>query len=117
MREHLLYQRLKQIAFDNSYTAEQVRSVTKRQVAGLLSQDVDAVFWSDGNEGFFENLKLNLAQEIEQTNNQADLDFLKEQLNVTAVKKRFTDCQYEFREIDGKRCVLIWLDGKSEVTE
>ena len=47
-----IYNRLLQIAVDNNYTPQQVRSATKKQVATLLGEDEKDKFWTGGNNQY-----------------------------------------------------------------
>jgi len=108
MRDHPLYKNLRQIALDGDYTVAKIKRATKEQVAELLALDVDAAFWSGGNIGFFENLKLNLAQELQEMDNAADEQTLKGLL-----KAMFPDAVIERDHSERDPCVKVFYKGKS----
>lgn len=102
-----IYNRLLQIVIDNHYTPEQVRSATKNQAAKLLNEDEVAAYWTEGNIGFFINLRENIARELENTITRTDMKSAKE-----AVLAIFPNATFE---IDRRhRVAIVYLDGDDD---
>jgi len=108
---HFLYQKLKQYAIDHNLTAGDVVNASKQQVANILGKDVNAPFWSGGNEGFYVNLKANLVQELEQRGDAAYRQALIAKVD-TFLKEKFPNYEMEITRHDGRK-ITIWLDGKT----
>ena len=105
-----LHSKLLEIAIDNNYTPEQVHNVTKKQVAGLLSESVAAAFWTGGNLGFFINLRENIAREIEYNIITPKISAIR-----TAIELVFPDAEYIVKK--RQRKVIVYLDGMLEDTD
>ena len=103
-----LNSQLLQIAVDNNYSPQQVRDATKTQVAGLLGVSVSDPEWTGGNIGFFENLKENIAREIEDKIITPKIGSIR-----TAIESVFPNAEYTVKK--RRRVVTVYLDGKPEV--
>ena len=117
MKYKIVYNQLLQKVENKGWTIKQVQDATKKQVANILNLNENSAFWSGGNKGFFINLKLNICQELQRQQNENDKQYLSNRVNMATVRQRFPDIEFEFREIDSKRCVCVWLDGKPEIED
>jgi len=115
MRNDPIYRKFRQLAVDGAYTADDVRTLTRKQVAGLLGNDGLTVsdtdeFWSGANEGYFTGLKLNVAQELQRA---ADVKIAKAVKAAIVQLYPKADIELE-RGHDGLR-VTLWPEGKPQV--
>jgi len=107
---HPAYEPLLQIARDGSYTQEQVASVTRTQITNVTG--IDASKFTDAE---LENVRNSLLGEMKVRDNQLDKDFVLDQLAGklrVAFKQRFPEAKLDFKRIQQKRAVVIWLDGR-----
>ncbi len=104
------YIKLKEYAAANNFSAADVRNMTKQQAATVIGLAPDAGLWSRGNEGFFTNLKENVAMEIEIDKFDTDYGLIE-----AAVKRLFPQmgCIVNKRQ----RVITMFLDGLSEIEE
>ena len=108
------YNILKQVVIDNSYTLAQVQATTKQQIAAILGVGENDAFWSDGNAGFYTNLRRNIIAEIQDDLDETDKVFLQEQIEGgarTAMRIRFPEFEIRRRKTGGYRVLEIHLDG------
>ena len=110
MQDSQEYIKFKEYASVNTLSADDVRNTTKQQAAAVIGIAPDAGLWSGGNEGFFTNLKENIAMEIEIDRFDTDYGLIE-----TAVKKLFPQagCIVNKR----KRMITMFLDGLPETEE
>ena len=59
---------LKTIIDNNNYTLDQVKDLTKAQIASLLSLAPNASYWSGGNIGIFTGIKSHIIKHIKRKN-------------------------------------------------
>jgi len=115
MTNHPLYKQLRRYVLDGDMTAQQVQGMTKHDVAKLLGVGENDPFWSNGNEGFWINLKGNLVQELHRRNNEQIKQTVSAMIDVPAFCQQFPNLELDHGELGGKRYITVWLDGKPEV--
>ncbi len=109
MKDREEYIKLKDYISVNSLSAGDVRDMTKQQAAAVIDIAPDAKVWSDGNEGFFINLKENIATEIEIAKFDTDFGFAE-----VAIKKLFP--QAAFSADKRHRVFTVYIDGLEVVS-
>ena len=100
------YTKLLQYAQAHDYTPEQIESTTKTQVANVLDIDINASFWTDYNNGFFLNLRANIAQALRIKKITQDLLLLRD-----AIIAIFPNMDYEVNK--RHKIITLYLDGLS----
>ncbi len=103
----VLFNKLVDKAISLGLTREQVREVTKEQVANFLDEDVNDPRWSGGNIGLFQNLRENVAREIEAKIIRPKIAEIK-----TAIEVIFPNAEYTVKR--RQKIVTIFLEGKPE---
>lgn len=105
MKNHPLYEKLKQIALDGDYTIEQVENATYDQITKLIDKRVPLAFLT--------NMKRLLVAEIREAQDETDLQGLK-QTAKNWLDTNFPAWQVERGREGGNPFVKIWLKGKPE---
>lgn len=105
MRNNETHKRLEQIAIDGSYTIAQIQNATSEQVCTLLN--VDGL-----PETFLANMKEVLIRNLQDRDDETDKQFLLANINISAIRARFEDIEFERSREEGKRKITFWLDGK-----
>ena len=104
MKNHLLYQRLELIALNESYSIDQVQSLSFTEVTTLLGE-------RPGSTTFLENMKQSIIVVLQNRDDERDLQALQGQFK-TYLDMNFSGCVAEFNRDGDKPCIKLWLKGK-----
>ena len=105
MKNHPLYQKLKQIALDGNHSVEQVEGLGYNQAAKLLGTRQFSL-------AFLNNAKRSIVMALKNRDDELDLQALKENARAW-LDANFPDWEAERGREGGKPYVTIWLKGKS----
>ena len=105
MKNHPLYQQLKQIALDGGYSVEQAEGLSFKQAASLLGTRQFSL-------AFLNNAKRAIITALQDRDDKNDLQALKETAKNWLVAN-FPDWEAERGREGDKPYVTIWLKGKS----
>ena len=114
---HPLKIRLKEAAISAGLSLDQVRELTKAQIAELIDKAIDNADWSGGNVGLVTAIQRHTVLELEKEEREIDRLFILNELTGgvrTKVIKKFTDIDMTTSTINGKLCVIIWPEGQPE---
>jgi hypothetical protein len=106
MKNHLLYEKLKQTALDDNYTIEQVQGLDFNAAAELFGT-------RSFSNTFFGNMKLELIAEMQNQQDESDKQLF--QAKVESLRNQFPDFEVERGRQDNKLYVTIWPKGKPEI--
>jgi len=104
MRNHPLYQKLKQIALDGNYTIEQVQFLGFAQATTLLGE-------RPASTTFLENMKQDIIMELWDRDDEANLQQVRQKIK-TWLDADFPNWAAERDREGGKPCIKLWLKGK-----
>lgn len=104
MKNHPLYQQLKQIVLDGGYTIDQARALNFNQVAGLLGTPGFSL-------AFLNNMKRGIVMALQGRDDENDLQQLKEAAK-NWLDANFPDWEAERGREGEKPYITIWLKGK-----
>ncbi|MDH4237934.1 MAG: hypothetical protein OEW48_00065 [Phycisphaerae bacterium] len=104
MRNHPLYQKLKQIAIDRNYTLEQVQFLSFAQATTLLGE-------RPASTTFLENMKQDIIMELWDRDDEANLQQVRQKIK-TWLDANFPNWADEWDREGGKPCIKLWLKGK-----
>ena len=104
MRDHPLYKKLKQIAFDGDYTVEQLQFME-------FSQAIELLGTSDFTLTFLHNMKRSIIDAIRDRDDDFSLQQLKQQAQ-NILDANFAGWEAERGRQGGKPYINIWLEGK-----
>lgn len=110
MQNNVIYKQFEQVAIDGNFTIAQVQNATKTQIANLLRVSKNSLI-----DRFIQNMKNTLVARLRRRDDETDRQFLINQLEGsarTAFRIRFPDAEVEKKRDDGKRIIIIHLDGK-----
>lgn len=104
MRNHQLYKKFKQIAFDSDYTIEQVQCLE-------FSQAIELLGTSDFTLTFLNNMKRGIIDALRDRDDEFSLQQIKQQVQ-NVLDANFAGWEVERGRQGGKPYVKIWLEGK-----
>jgi hypothetical protein len=104
MKNHPLYQQLKQIVLDGDYTVDQACALNINQAAELLGSHSFSL-------AFLNNMKRGIVMELQGRDDEIDLQQLKEAAK-NWLDVNFPDWEAEHGREGEKPYVTIWLKGK-----
>ena len=104
MKNHLLYQRLELIALNESYSIDQVQSLSFTEVTTLLGE-------RPGSTTFLENMKQSIIVVLQNRDDERDLQALRDQVKIY-LDANFPSWVAVCDREGGKPCIKLWLKGK-----
>ena len=104
MRDHPLYKKLKQIAFDGDYIVEQLQFMK-------FSRAIELLGTSDFTLTFLNNMKRSVIDAIQDRDDEFSLQQLKQRVQ-SILDANFAGWEAERGRHSGKPYVNIWLEGK-----
>ena len=109
MKNRPLYKKLKQYAFDNNLTIEQVQNVGFNQAAKLLET-------RDFSLTFLKGMKRGVVAALQNRDDENDMQQLKQTAKAW-LDANFPDWQAERGRESDKPFVKIWLKGEPDVSD
>ena len=104
MKNHPLYQKLELIALNESYTIEQVQSLSFTEATTLLGE-------RPGSTIFLENMKQSIIVVLQNRDDEHDLQALQDKFKIY-LDTNFPSWVAECDRQCGKPCIKLWLKGK-----
>jgi len=104
MKNHPLYQKLEPIALNESYTIEQVQSLSFTEVTTLLGERPGSII-------FLENMKQSVTLVLQNRDDERDLQALRDQVKIY-LDANFPSWVAVCDREGGKPCIKLWLKGK-----